>query len=301
MSRLLGASTLLLVCALSVGAPAQTPLERGKYLMETIVACGNCHTPQTPNGPEPGRELVGGTPFEEPFGIAYAPNITSDKTTGIGDWTDAQIIAAIREGKRPDGSIIGPPMPIALYRGISDSDAKAIVANLRQVKPVSNEVPKSHYKVPLPPDYGPPVGKVATPSPKDKLAYGAYLAGALGHCIECHSTPDAKGIPDFLKMTGGGGLSFNGPWGISYAPNITPTGIDKWTDAQIKTAITSGVRPDGLPLLQGHPAVRPRRHHRLPAHAEAALTRRRQTGSGPLRIDWGQAGSDSQAGQLGRG
>lgn len=230
-------------------ARAETPLERGKYLMSTIVACGNCHTPQGPNGPVPGKELAGGTPFEEGFGKAFAPNITPDKETGIGKWTDAQIIAAIREGKRPDGSIIGPPMPIALYRGMSDADAKAIVAYLRTVKPVSNKVAKSEYKVPLPPSYGPPVTKVAAPSPKDKIKYGAYLAGPLGHCIECHSTPNEKGIPDFEKKTGGGGLPFHGPWGVSYASNITPTGIGKWSDAEVKTAITTGVRPNGSRLM----------------------------------------------------
>lgn len=139
-------------------------------------------------------------------------------------------------------------MPIALYRGISDSDAKAIVAYLRQVKPVTNKVPKSKYKVPLPPAYGPPVSSVSSPSPSDKVAYGAYLAGSLGHCTECHSTPNEKGIPDFVSKTGGGGLSFNGPWGVSYASNITPTGIGQWSDADIKKAITSGVRPDGSRL-----------------------------------------------------
>lgn len=213
--------------------------------MSTIVACGNCHTPQGPNGPEPGKELAGGTIFDEPFGKAAAANITQDKETGIGKWTDAQIIAAIREGKRPNGTIIGPPMPIALYRGMSDADAKAIVAYLRTVKPVSNKVAASAYKVPLPPAYGPPVKKVAATSPKDKVKYGAYLAGPAGHCIECHSTPNEKGIPDFEKKTGGGGLSFNGPWGVSYAPNITPTGIGKWSDTDVKKAITTGVRPDG--------------------------------------------------------
>jgi mono/diheme cytochrome c family protein len=233
---------------LPVAVDAQTPFERGKYLMETIVACGNCHTPQTPTGPEAGRELAGGTPFEEPFGTAYASNITPDKETGIGRWTDAQIITAIREGKRPDGSIIGPPMPIALYRGMSDSDAKAIVAYLRKVKPVANKVPKSQYKVPLPPSYGPPVGKVTAPSSRNKVAYGGYLAGPLGHCTECHSTPNDKGIPDVANKTGGGGMPFHGPWGISYASNITPNGIGKWTDAQVKAAITTGVRPDGSRL-----------------------------------------------------
>lgn len=244
--RLTAVAFLLLASTLA--AQAETPLERGTYLMQTIVACGNCHTPQGPDGPAPGRELAGGTPFNEGFGTAYAPNITPDKESGIGKWTDQQIITAIREGKRPDGSIIGPPMPIAMYRGISDSDAKAIVAYLRKVPAVSNKVQKSQYKVPLPPAYGPPVGQVDAPLSSSKIAYGKYLAGPLGHCMECHSTPNDKGIPDFVNKTGGGGLSFNGPWGISYAPNITPTGIGKWRDADIKTAVRTGVRADGTKL-----------------------------------------------------
>src|SRR5262249_44226678 len=88
-------------------ALAQSALERGTYLMASIVACGNCHTPQTPNGPAPGKELAGGTRFDEGFGTVFVPNITPDAETGIGKWTDAQITAAIRDGKRPDGTIIG--------------------------------------------------------------------------------------------------------------------------------------------------------------------------------------------------
>src|SRR2546428_11070241 len=95
-------------------ASAQRPLDRGNYLMNGIVACGNCHTPQTPQGPAPGRELAGGTKFQEPFGVSYASNITPDAETGIGRWTDREIILAIREGKRPDGTMIRPPMPIPL-------------------------------------------------------------------------------------------------------------------------------------------------------------------------------------------
>ena len=244
---MLAAASIML--ATTFTAMAETPLERGTYLMQTIVACGNCHTPKAPNGPDTSRELAGGQPFKEGFGVSYAPNITPDKETGIGMWTDQQIISAIREGKRPDGSIIGPPMPIAIYRGISDDDAHAIVAYLRKVPAVPNKVPKSEYKVPLPQSYGPPVGKVAAPSPSSKVAYGAYLAGPLGHCMECHSSPNEKSIPDFVNKTGGGGMSFRGPWGISHAANITPVGIGKLSDNDIKTVVRTGVRPDGSKLL----------------------------------------------------
>ncbi len=235
------------VVAFAGVASAETALERGTYLMTSIAACGNCHTQQTPNGPMPGMELAGGQKIEEEFGAAYTANITPDLDTGIGKWTDAQIATAIREGKRPDGSIIGPPMPIALYRSMADEDVQAIIAYLRQVKPVVNKVPKSQYKIPLPPAYGPPVGSVKAPPRTDKVAYGAYLAGPIAHCLECHSAPGPHG-PDFVNHPGAGGMAFHGPWGVSYGANLTPNGIGKWSDADIKKAITTGVRPDGVRL-----------------------------------------------------
>jgi len=249
-------SRILILCSavlyfLSGALQAETLLQRGTYLMKSIVACGNCHTPQTPGGPAPGMELAGRILVEEK-GLfkAYAPNITPDKETGIGNWSDAQIIAAIREGKRADGTIIGPPMPIGLYRGLSDRDVKSIVVFLRTVKPINNKVAKSTYYIPLPPSYGPPVSAVADVSRKDMQAYGAYLAGPAGHCIECH-TPFVKGRPDFENQLGAGGFAFHGPWGVSVSSNITPhaDGIADYTDGQLATVIRSGVRPDGSRIL----------------------------------------------------
>jgi mono/diheme cytochrome c family protein len=248
--------------ALTLPAHAETPYERGAYLMGSIVACGNCHTPQGPSAPAPGRELAGGTKFDEPPFTAFAPNITQDRETGIGGWSDVAIITAIREGRRPDGTIIGPPMPIELYRGISDSDVQAIVAYLRKVKPVHNVVSKSVYRIPLPASYGPPVGQVPDVPRADKVAYGAYAAGPLGHCIECHS-PLVQGQRDFSRV-GAGGPAIPGPWGEAVPPNITPhkDGIGDWTDAQIKRAITKGI---GLHERQLSPPMAYRYYQRIRA------------------------------------
>lgn len=235
---------VLMACA----AGAESRLERGRYLMNSIVACGNCHTPQGPDGPVKGMELAGGMKIEDKPFTAVASNITPDRETGIGKWTDAQIIAAIREGRRPDGSIIGPPMPIGLYRGMADEDVKAIVAYLRSVKPVRNKVAASEYRIPLPPNYGPPVGRIKSPAFRDKVSRGAYLAGPLGHCIECHSAPGANGAPDFVKGLGKGGMTFQGPWGTSQATNITPAGLSNYSDEALRKVITTGVRPDGSRL-----------------------------------------------------
>jgi mono/diheme cytochrome c family protein len=242
-------AVVAIVAATMSPARGETPLERGTYLMRSIVACGNCHTPKGPQGELPGMELAGGVKFEEDVFTSFAPNVTPDPDTGIGKWTDRDIVAAIREGRRPDGTIIGPPMPIALYRGMSDDDVTAIVAYLRSVKPVANKVEKSQYKIPLPPAYGPPVTGVAAVSRADKVAYGKYLAGLLGHCVECHSPAGANGAPDFVNKTGAGGFQFRGPWGVSHAPNITPTGLAKYGDDDVKNAITKGVRPDGSRLM----------------------------------------------------
>jgi hypothetical protein len=181
---------------------------------------------------------------------AVVPNITPDPETGIGRWTDTQIATAIREGRRPDGSIIGPPMPIALYRGISDHDLTAIVTYMRTVPPKHNAVTQhSTYPFPIEP-YGPPIDHV--PDPADNpVARGAYIAGPLAHCMDCH-TPVLSVVQRDWSLMGAGGVPFAGPSGIVVAANITSdkqNGIGDWTDDQIRDAITRGIAPDGRHLL----------------------------------------------------
>ena len=244
---------ILAACAIALGAAharAESPVERGRYLVETIAGCGNCHTPRGPGGVfDASKELAGGFVIDEKPFRAVASNITPDKETGIGAWTDAQIAKAIREGIRPDGSLIGPPMPFELYRKLSDTDLAAMVAYLRTVKPASNKVEKSVYRIPLPPAYGPPVASVPDVPRADKVKYGEYLAGPVGHCVECH-TPLVHGKHDWSRI-GQGGMEFNGPWGVSVARNITPhpeDGLGKWSDAEIKRAVTQGVSKNGTKL-----------------------------------------------------
>ncbi|WP_043359757.1 c-type cytochrome [Belnapia sp. F-4-1] len=222
-------------------------LERGRTLVEGIAACGNCHTPKGPSGEVPGMALAGGLVIEEP-GLfrAVASNITPDPETGIGRWTDAQIALAIREGRRPDGSLIGPPMPIELYRGIADRDLAAMVAYLRSVPPVRNATGASSFQIPLPPSYGPPVGTVAMPA-DNPVSRGAYLAGPLGHCIECHSPVGPDGRRDWSRA-GSGGPPMASPLGQVVPRDITPSGIGTWTEAQVFRAITQGISADGHPL-----------------------------------------------------
>jgi mono/diheme cytochrome c family protein len=229
-------------------------LERGTYLVETITACGNCHSPKDPKTAEEvnGMRYAGSFMIREDNFTAYAPNITMDVETGIGGWTDDEIIVAIRDGFRPDGSLVRPPMPVPFYRSISDYDARAIVAYLRTIKPVRNVVAESEYRMALPPNYGPKVGVVPEVSKDDPVAYGKYVAHTLGHCTGCH-TPRDSGKLDFNRTNFGGRL-FDNIYGLGFVAvsmNITPhpvAGIGAWSDEEIKRAITKGISSNGREL-----------------------------------------------------
>jgi len=236
--------------------------------VETVAFCGICHNARGPDGRMvPGMELAGGRVMPQnelrivlpdlPPGDfrAVAPNITPDPETGIGQWTDAQIATALRDGRRPNGSLIGPPMPINLYRGLSDRDLTAIVTYLRSVPPKRNPITQhSTYPFPVEP-YGPPIDHVAEPA-DNPVARGAYIAGPLAHCIACH-TPLVSVTKWDWTRTGAGGVPFEGPSGIVFSRNITPAGIGEWTDQQIRTVLTTGVGYDGRPLHPGMSARAP--------------------------------------------
>ena len=251
-----GLNTLLGVAALAaIAVPhdtmAETLVERGEYLVRGPMGCGNCHTPLGPDGPVAGQELAGRLVEKNEQFTAIAPNITP--ASRIATWSDSELARAIREGIRPDGSVIGPPMPFTFYRGLSDDDVAAIVAFLRTVPAVENEPGKSVYNIPLPPAYGPPVTTVAAPKRDATAEYGAYLAGPVAHCLECHSPMTPNG-PDLTRL-GQGGFEFHGPWGISVAPNITSgeDGIAGYSDADLRMMITQGKRPDGSAMMPPMP------------------------------------------------
>ena len=258
MHKVFAAAAAVAVCLAAGSAVAETQLERGKYLDESIMGCGNCHTPVGPDGPILDKALSGGPPIGEGTAFTAVPsNITPDPETGIGTWTDAEIRTAIRQGKRPPnahngGTLIGPPMPFGQYRGIADADIDAVVAYLRTVPAVKNAVAKSTYHSALPPTWGPPIDKpIAAPPVSDRVAYGAYLAGPLGHCVECHTPMGPDHRRQFATLLGAGGTQFNGPSGLSVAKNITSDpeqGLGKWTDAEIERAIRTGIDKDGHPL-----------------------------------------------------
>jgi len=244
----LGAAGMLACIALPAAAQDQSALvKRGEYLVNGPAACANCHTPRAPDmSPLPDMAFAGGFKLADPAFTAYSANITPDKETGIGDWTDAQIIRAIREGVDDKGHVIFPPMPVPTYNNMSDDDVKAIVAYLRTLKPIHHEVPESTWNIPQ--QAMPPAKGLPAPPVTDKVAYGRYIVTAIAHCFECHTPLGPQGQPDMSKL-GAGGMDIQLAPGMDVkTANITSdpeTGIGKWSDADIKKALTEGLTPTG--------------------------------------------------------
>ena len=220
---------------------------RGAYLA-TAAGCADCHT-DAKNG---GRPYAGGRALTTPFGTFYAPNITPDVDTGIGQWNDAQFLNALREGVSPDGSNYFPVFPYPSFTKITDDDARAIKAYLF-AQPAVRQSNRAH-DVAFPFSWrfllngwkllffspGP-----FRPAPERGEAYnrGAYLVTALAHCGECHTPRNWFGAVVPSRLLAG---TPHGPDGKA-APNITPdpeTGIGTWSEDDIIALLKDGQTPE---------------------------------------------------------
>ncbi len=248
-----GILALAFTAALAGAAQAQSKadlVKRGDYLVNGILTCGNCHTPKGPAGDIKDKAFSGGLSWDEaPFKVT-APNITQDKDTGIGNYTDAQLKKLMRTGEKPNGVHIAMIMPTGFYHIMSERDLDAVVAYLRTIKPIKNKVADPIYKMPQVEVVLPGGEKPYTEAMmSDKVKKGFYLA-TIAHCMECHTPMGPKGR-EFGTKLGMGGFEFPGPWGVSVSRNITSSktkGIGGWTDADIKRAITTGISKDGSKL-----------------------------------------------------
>jgi hypothetical protein len=215
-------------------------LARGRYLAETLIGCVDCHSAHRSDmyGWPIDQATVGhgGFPFDKTIGVpgnVCAQNITQDMETGIGGWTDGEIIRAIREGIAKDGHALFPMMPYEEFHDMSDEDVRSIVVYLRTLKPVHKATPEVqldfpvNYLIKLSPH--PVTAPIPTPKPSDGLAYGKYLTKMAG-CYDCHTLHEkGKAVPE---MDYAGGWSFPMPWGHVVSANITPdaeTGIGNMT------------------------------------------------------------------------
>ena len=244
-------TTILAALAATLGtANAQSDLvKRGDYLVNGLLTCGNCHSPKGPTGDIPGKLFSGGLSWDEPPFKVTAPNITQDKETGIGNYTDAQLKTVLRKGIKANGIPVAMVMPSGFYEIMTDHDLDAVVAYLRTLKPVSNKVADPVYKMAQGHQIPPGGEKFTEADLSDKTKKGFYLA-TIAHCMECHTPMGPRGR-DFAGKLGAGGFEFPGPWGVSVSKNITSSktkGIGAWTDAEVKRAITQGIRRDGNKL-----------------------------------------------------
>ena len=219
--------------------PAQ--IARGGYVA-SISGCVVCHTPMKDGTQDRARLFAGGLEEKLDHGVFRTPNITPDPVTGIGAWTDEQIITAIRVGILPDGTRLLPIMPYPYYHRMTDADARAVVVFLRAQKPIVNEVQRSMGLDLSPVELPQPIGNVdRTDDPK---AHGEYLANLM-HCGACHTPQEGANA----RATFAGGVPFVLPDGRTiFSANITSdpdTGIGKWTEEQLVQTLRTMKTPQG--------------------------------------------------------
>lgn len=224
------------------GAGAAGAADDGEYLFHAA-GCLTCHTA------EEGRPLAGGRAFETPYGTFYSPNITPDEQTGIGGWTRAQFVAALRHGKAPDGSAYFPVFPYTSYRQMREADAGRIYDYLRTVEPHrqenrAHELPWWLGRWMMRPWQWWIMQPPSLPAVDPALARGSYLVNALGHCGECHTPRNWAGVAISIRYLAG---TKDGPDGEA-VPNITPQrddGIGKWAADDLRYFLETGALPDG--------------------------------------------------------
>ena len=218
---------------------------RGQYIFAVSGGCA-CHSERK------GVYHAGARPFQIPIGTVYSTNITSVPETGLGNWTDQQIIDALIKGLRKDGSRLLPLMPYTLYSGMAQEDLKALVAYLRSLKPVKKATPELKTSAPF-------VRSVVTgiwlkafgifyespaQAPKSGIQRGKYLTDHVAICGDCHTPRNSFGVPNFSLYLAGSPK--DGPIG-ERVPNITPdkeTGIGDWKREDIAELLLKGVKPD---------------------------------------------------------
>lgn len=241
----ISAPLALLICSLAIGnACAQGNAKRGEYLVKAA-GCVGCHTAEKKDA----VPFAGGATLKTPFGTFYGPNITPHATAGIGRWTEADFVRAVRLGERPDGAHYFPAFPYPSYTRITDADLRDLWAFLRMVPPSSQ--PSRAHDLRFPFGYRFPLlawkwlfftpGPVAAdPKQTPQVSRGAYLVDTLGHCGECHTPRNLLGAVKKSRYLAGTKAGNN----VKSTPNLTPTKLKDWSDAELKDFLTTGMTPD---------------------------------------------------------
>jgi mono/diheme cytochrome c family protein len=224
------------------GAHAETDFDRiqlGRYLTDA----GDCVACHTKAG---GKPFAGGAPLATPFGVIYSPNITPDRETGIGAWSDDEFYRAMHEGISRDGSRLYPAFPYPHFTHVTRSDVDAIRAYLATLEPVSSTPPRNELPFPLNQRvlmrawnwmFFDDASFQPDPKKSDAWNRGAYLVEGLGHCATCHTPRNAFGSANSDQSYAGGNLQ---NW---LAPDLGPdlrTGLGRWTEQDIAEYLKTG-------------------------------------------------------------
>ncbi len=220
----------------------QQSIARGDYFVNHVAACFDCHSKRDFNsfaGPiVEGSEGMGGALIDHNLvaaipGSLYPKNITPDSATGIGSWSDDELIKAITQGISKNGDTLFPLMPYPQYNKLPKQDVLDIIAYLRTVKPINNPVPERRLFIPIsavyPPNLQKTIDQNLPPDKMDKIKYGAYLVN-MADCATCHTPMNEKGQQGELFT---GGLTFTTPAFTVNSANLTPdslTGIGAWSE-----------------------------------------------------------------------
>jgi mono/diheme cytochrome c family protein len=236
-------------------ARTEARLARGEYLM-SVAACFHCHSDHDVTNPElPRIAAKRGAGWRLPvpeLGEVNPPNITPDRDTGIGDWTDDEIARAMQEGVDKNGRPLFPIMPYKNFRNLTDEDLASIIVYLRTIPAVKNTVPLTKLVFPLnvlvktmPEPLTTPVAQLARTTPE---ARGEYLVKTVIGCQDCHTPADNQG-KDLPGLNFGGGMLLHDPVkGIVFSKNITPdpSGIAHYDEALFTQTIRTGRTAGGL-------------------------------------------------------
>jgi len=237
----------------AAGAVAASDAARGEYIVRSVAVCGSCHTGDPKHDAD--GPLSGGTEFHDwRIGTARASNLTPDPETGLGSWSEGEIVRAIRNGQSRDGRLLAPVMPYEWFHEMSDADAFAVARYLKSLPPVRNQVTQS-------PSFVFKLGKLmflrpkpaqSTPTPARgaTVEYGGYLSQHVALCADCHT--QRVGLlqkPDMSRLFAG--MPHPPKEFPAKPPNITPdpeAGIGRWSEADFVKALREGLTPEGEKL-----------------------------------------------------
>ena len=235
--------------------PPHTPNLANGETMFNIGGCSSCHAVPNDNPEKVDRtRLGGGLALKSPFGVFYAPNISSDARGGIGNWSEANFVTALWKGTSDHGTNLYPAFPYTSYRYMRLDDVRDLFAYLKTLPPVPARSRRHELSFPFNERRLLGIWKLLffgegsfVPDPSKSAQYnrGAYLVNGPGHCAECHSPRNVLGgIIESQRFAGG-----PSPDGSDWVPNITPVGLqrddEKWSEKDIASFLDGGMMPSG--------------------------------------------------------